>query len=799
MGNCILNAHWTGFVVSAFRQPKEICSAVLIVAANFCPLIAQDAPSDLAQYYGFTGVEIYELHERAAGLVSGDFNGDDRIDLAVVDNFASSIRLFMQRQEPGQETNRADVNQILSDQRFQERSITLDRAVADIAAADLNADGRTDLAVFGAPDQLAIYLQPEAPEGEWKKTFSARISDVEPAGGILAAGDLNGDQRTDVAVLGKDFIQLFSQQEDGEWGASATLMNSLQRPGLLQAADLNGDGRTDLAYVSGDSGNRVVCARLQSESGRSGPELIVSRDQILALTLANVDAAPGMEFLTVDARTRRVRISRITTPETESDRVPGLVRYGLGDGGAARDRAVVTADFDGDGGIDVLASNHEQAEMLLYRQELVGGPGLAESYPTLLGITDVAAADLNGDGKPEAILLSSKEKVVAVSSFTDGRMAFPRTIIQQPDDWELAAVAAVPVSGSTTLVIAVTQGSGRSGKLKFIRCVRDQSGKWVADEEGDESVLTGAVGQRGLRLVPMDVNGDDRMDLLSIASGSAVDGFHVLLQSEDGTFAVTAQNNQLDAGVTSAGRVFVSDRQLLVARDSFARMLSWETDGWDVADQFNAADSGSDVSAVASLDLDGQGDREIVLVDTGVNRLRVLRKQESVYRSWKEADLGGLTVSSTLTADLNRDGRDDLILVGREQMAVLFAGSAGPGLQEISLFDPSRERFSPVDVLAGDLNSDGVADLVVIDNSINGLSLVNLSSDLAMREATYFRVFEEKRLVSTDQRGGVEPREGLIVDVTGDGRADLVLLCHDRLLVYPQDTGTSSGSETDGR
>ncbi|MGB0740585.1 MAG: FG-GAP repeat domain-containing protein [Planctomycetaceae bacterium] len=794
-----MNAHWTGFVVSAFRQAKGICSAVLIVAANFCPLMAQDAPSDLAQYYGFTGVEIYELHERAAGLVSGDFNGDDRIDLAVVDNFASSIRLFMQRQEPGQETNRADVNQILSDQRFQERSITLDRAVADIAAADLNADGRTDLAVFGAPDQLAIYLQPEASEGEWKKTFSARISDVEPAGGILAAGDLNGDQRTDLAVLGKDFIQLFSQQEDGEWGASATLMNSLQRPGLLQAADLNGDGRTDLAYVSGDSGNRVVCARLQSESGRSGPELIVSRDQILALTLANVDAAPGMEFLTVDARTRRVRISRITTPEIESDRVPGLVRYGLGDGGAARDRAVVTADFDGDGGVDVLASNHEQAEMLLYRQEPVGGPGLAESYPTLLGITDVAAADLNGDGKPEAILLSSKEKVVAVSSFTDGRMAFPRTIIQQPDDWELAAVAAVPVSGSTALVIAVTQGSGRSGKLKFIRCVRDQSGKWVADEEGDESVLTGAVGQRGLRLVPMDVNGDDRIDLLSIASGSAVDGFHVLLQSEDGTFAVTAQNNQLDAGVTSAGRVFVSDRQLLVARDSFARMLSWETDGWDVADQFNAADSGSDVSAVASLDLDGQGDREIILVDTGVNRLRVLRKQESVYRSWKEADLGGLTVSSTLTADLNRDGREDLILVGREQMAVLFAGSAGHGLQEISLFDPSRERFSPVDVLAGDLNSDGVADLVVIDNSINGLSLVNLSSDLAMREATYFRVFEEKRLVSTDQRGGVEPREGLIVDVTGDGRADLVLLCHDRLLVYPQDTGTSSGSETDGR
>ena len=31
-----------------------------------------------------------------------------------------------------------------------------------------------------------------------------------------------------------------------------------------------------------------------------------------------------------------------------------------------------------------------------------------------------------------------------------------------------------------------------------------------------------------------------------------------------------------------------------------------------------------------------------------------------------------------------------------------------------------------------------------------------------------------------------EPREVLVADVTDDGRPDLVLLVHDRLLVYPQ-------------
>jgi hypothetical protein len=31
-----------------------------------------------------------------------------------------------------------------------------------------------------------------------------------------------------------------------------------------------------------------------------------------------------------------------------------------------------------------------------------------------------------------------------------------------------------------------------------------------------------------------------------------------------------------------------------------------------------------------------------------------------------------------------------------------------------------------------------------------------------------------------------EPREALVTDVTGDGKNDLIVLVHDRILVYPQ-------------
>ena len=43
-----------------------------------------------------------------------------------------------------------------------------------------------------------------------------------------------------------------------------------------------------------------------------------------------------------------------------------------------------------------------------------------------------------------------------------------------------------------------------------------------------------------------------------------------------------------------------------------------------------------------------------------------------------------------------------------------------------------------------------------------------------------------------DEAGGIagdfiEPREAVVDDVTGDGKNDLIIIVHDRILVYPQE------------
>ena len=90
------------------------------------------------------------------------------------------------------------------------------------------------------------------------------------------------------------------------------------------------------------------------------------------------------------------------------------------------------------------------------------------------------------------------------------------------------------------------------------------------------------------------------------------------------------------------------------------------------------------------------------------------------------------------------------------------------------------------DIISGDLNQDGRKDLVFLETAKNYLDLVMFDKNRKLVPATRWQVFEERTF--RNRRGDqAEPREALIVDVTGDGKNDLVVVVHDRILVYPQE------------
>ncbi|MDG1895003.1 MAG: VCBS repeat-containing protein [Fuerstiella sp.] len=751
-----------------------------------------EGSESLAQFYGFKTAELFKLDARAFNLIAGDFDHDGRTDILTVDNRASCLRFFRQKKDGTASQPGAGrfVNDVKSDWRFDVRQIPVDKEVAGLVAADFNNDGRLDVAYVGAPDRLVLRYQPEMGKTDWNQRWSIRLPELAPAASMISAGDLNGDGRTDVAVLGKEVTYVLYQADDGTMGVPSKLINTSVQLSLLQIADIDGDGRDDLSYQANEGSERGLCARIQTADGRLGPEVRFDLSKPRSVTLYDVDQLPGKEILTIDSRTGRVIVSRITKSPGDKTELPfRLVQYGIGQPAGSRGRALAIGDVDGDALQDVIVADPEHAQVLLYRQNGVDGLDTAEAYPALLGAEDICAVDTDGDGRAEVIQMSEKESAIAVSRFEEGRLSFPKTVVRPPKDQKLAAIQVLGTGKEIQLAVCTTSGRGSTSNVQIQFYKVSSREAWEALEE-PVTLESSAIGTRGVSLMAVDTAQGTSDKLLVIPNGAGNKGITLLHRSEGDK--VFHRNAPLNLGTASAGELFQKSGRLFVAREAFARTMQFDGTTWAVVDQFNAGESKARIAGVAVLNLDNQGEDEVVLVDTGVKKLRVLRLKDGLFRPWREVELGSLRFVGCFVADLNGDGTEDLLLHGAKQFSVLYSGQTSTELAELASFESDREDAYPADIIAGDVNGDGAIDLTFIDTSIDGLEVLRYDSNKGLQSATRFRVFEQKRLVSKSTSRGTEPREGLVADVTGDGRQDLIVLCHDRLILYPQDRGLES-------
>ncbi len=768
---------------------KSLLTCSLILAWTATPLFAEDAATDdqisLADYYGFDPIEIFKLEERSQGMVAGDVNHDGKTDLVLIDNSHNRLDLLVQ-QDPksDDETGPKDVNELDNASRFDHQKLAVDAEISSLALGDFNGDGRTDIAALGTPDQLTIYFQSPPDTPAWSKRHEVRLPDVDASLWIMAAGDLNSDKRTDIAVLGEKATYVLYQKEDKSLATPKRLMNTSENLGLAQIADLDADGLNDLCYTAGPSNERVLCVRRQSATHTLGPELQFDLSRPRSLSIGEVDGKPGRELLVVDSRTNRIKVLQMRTVDDDKneDIAPRLIQYGFGDGGSDRDRDLATGDIDGDGLEDVVATAPSSAQVLLYRQRKGSGLGPAESFPSLAGITQVRVADIDGDSRAEVFVLSPKEKTLGVCRYENGRLTFPESLETEgePEAFEVFSIK------DKQQILCINKLDSKKTAWQLLG---RENNTWTAKEPVE---LTGLPGTPN-RMVSVDVNRDSVPEFLVFFGLGRLP----VLIGGDEKLNVMSTTGGIQLGNVSASELFVlsssADDQrgaLLVARDGFARELALSENGqWTVVDQFNATDSNTEIVGVAALDLNDQPGEEIVLVDRGIGRLRILKREEALYEPWKEVEIGKFPFLGTRVADVNGDAKPDLILIGRGKFAVLYSGGSKIELKELADYESPLKKVFFADATAGDLNADGQADLALIDIRSHFVELLAYDEHHGLRHATHFPVFEGKSF-SDSGSPGVNPREVLLVDVTGDGHRDVVLLTHDRVLVYPQQTAT---------
>ncbi len=782
------------------RLCRIVTTGVVVVALYLAvptlAAVAETSATAGTNRFGFSGPEVFPIDFDIGGLHVTDLEGDGLKDIVVVNNSRSKINLLYNQTgatNPVIKTSAAskrEINQLPPDARFRIDSIASEKRIASLVVTDLNGDGRPDLACYGEPKELVLQYN-QAGTG-WSAPKRWPIDDAQLTPNALVAGDLNGDGRTDLLLLAENFIYFLPQSAEHTFGEPQKIPYT-GAVKAVQVLDVDGDGRSDLLLVNWDS-LTPFRFRLQNAAGQLGPEIYFTLPRIRSFVADNLEARQETQVVTIAQNSGRVQISHFVRKLAE--KLSGAFAQGqfnvlpLNKTDKAR-RGMVWADINGDRLADLLVAEPDSGELSLHFQQPDGTLAPPKKFSTLTGITDIAVADWEGDGNAEIFLLSADERRIGVTRLDEKqRLPFPTLIATEGKPLAMAVGPLAPGAKPTLAVILDQDG-------KRVLLTRTAAGTNKLQKLGDNFKSNPAT------LALHDVNQDGLADLVMLIPYEKI---KVLLQVAGKDFSeqdIAPPGGTLEQPWLAAADVDGDGKaELLLPQKNFLRAVvlqpeagspnSTNAPGWtfQVKDQINGAASNSRLIGAAALPNGTNGIAALFLLD-GERKALTLSERDAagvwqVVRNLQlplYADFSGITLQALALGDTNRNS---IALQGQNAIAWQALRGAVWEYTDLDGYETPIKDGYLNDVVTGDLDNDGRKDLVFMETVKNHLDLVVFDANHKLVPANRWQVFEERSF--RNLRSAVpEPREAAVADVTGDKKNDLIIIVHDRVLVYPQE------------